>query len=175
VLPRWSTTIVEPRIQRILDELGIDLAELSDPHAADTRLARGRVPSDLDAALRALRADLASSVERLSQANNGVVAAEVIAGVKRSIEHRIERLERRVVAGMKRRETDLMRAIGTARGALFPHGARQERKLSWVPFLARYGPMLVDEMLHAARAHARGIVAGAPSLPASSAGTPARV
>jgi uncharacterized protein YllA (UPF0747 family) len=175
VVPRWSTTIVEPRVDKLLAELGVDREAIADPHAVEGRLARMQVPSEMDAGLRALRESLGAGLDQLARANDGVVANEVVDGVKRTIEHRLERLERRIVAGVKRRETDLMQKIGTARGALYPHGAKQERKLAWVPFLARYGPALVEEMLESARSYARGIISGSPSLPTSSAGKPAHV
>ncbi len=163
VVPRWSTTIVEPRIQRLLAKLDVSVAELADPHAVETRLARTRLASEIEAALNALRGDLASNIDALKRANDGVVADQVVEGVRRNIVHRIERLERRVVAGAKRREVDLMRDVSTARGALYPHGSRQERKLGWVPFLARNGPALVEAMIDAARVHARSLVE-APAL-----------
>jgi bacillithiol biosynthesis cysteine-adding enzyme BshC len=174
VVPRWSTTIIEPRVQKMLDDLGVNQESIADPHAVEGKLARIRVPAEMDAGLRGLREGLQKELDRLARANDGVVANEVLEGVKRTIEHRLERLERRVVAGVKRRETDLMRAIGTARGALYPHGAKQERKLAWVPFLARYGPSLVDEMLAAARQHARALVGASPSLPSRKESVAAR-
>jgi len=84
--------------------------------------------------------------------------AGVIDGAQRSIRHRLDRLERRIVAASKRRETDTMTQIGTARGALFPLGTRQERALNILPFMARHGSMIVDRMIAAARTHARGLV-----------------
>lgn len=158
VVPRWSTTIVEPRIQKLLTKLDASMAELSDPHAVETRLARARVAPDIRSSLDALRADLASNLEALARANDGIVSSDVTDGVRRNIEHRLDRLERRIVAGAKRRETELMRDIGTARGALYPHGVRQERKLGWLPFLARNGPSLAHAMIDAARVHAQTLV-----------------
>jgi uncharacterized protein YllA (UPF0747 family) len=174
VVPRWSTTIIEPRVQKMLDDLGVDRESIADPHAVEGKLARARVPSEMDAGLRALREGLDNDVRRLTRANDGVVANDVLEGVKREIEHRLERLERRIVAGVKRRETELMRRIATVRGALYPHGAKQERKLAWVPFLARYGPSLVNEMLVAARQHARALVGVSPSLPSPKESVAAR-
>ena len=65
---------------------------------------------------------------------------------------------------MKRREAEEMRRVAALHGALCPDGAPQERKVSFVPFLARYGRGLIDDMLAAATAHARGIVAGQPGV-----------
>jgi uncharacterized protein YllA (UPF0747 family) len=90
------------------------------------------------------------------------VSDPVIDGVRKAIEHRVDRLERRLVAAVKRKETEVMRKLGTARGSLFPFGVKQERKLGYIPFLARYGPPLLDQMLEGARAHARSL-SGAPS------------
>ena len=66
-----------------------------------------------------------------------------------------------------------MRTVASARGALLPYGARQERKLSYVPFLTRNGPALIERMLEAARTHARALLLGAPSMSAPTASTPA--
>jgi hypothetical protein len=88
--------------------------------------------------------------------------------------HRLERLERRVVAGAKRREDGLMHRIATVRGALYPHGAKQERKLGWLPFLVREGMPLAEQMLAAATQHAQALVSGAPTLPSAKAPVAAR-
>jgi bacillithiol synthase len=164
VVPRWSATIVEPRVQAILDKFALTAESIADPHAVDGRIARERLPAETAQALTMLRADITSDIERLRKTSDGLVPPTVLDGVARSLAHRLERLERRFVAGVKNRETTVMRQLATARGALFPHGARQERKLAYIPFLARYGPALLEQMLGAARAHARTLVLTTPSV-----------
>jgi uncharacterized protein YllA (UPF0747 family) len=175
VVPRWSATIVEPRIQRILDQLGLTVEDLADPHAADGRVARDHLSPDATRALADLRGDLRTDIERLRRSSGGLVPDPVLDGLAHAIEHRLERTERRLLAGVKRREVEAMRQLATARGALFPHGVRQERKLAFIPFLARYGQPLLDRMLIDARGHARSLMAGAPPVPSSLVGAPARV
>lgn len=175
VVPRWSTTILEPRIQRVLDALGVDASSLADVHAVEGRLARERVPSDAARALTALRANTGTEIANLRRVANDLLPDAVFEGAHRSIEHRLERLERRLLASVKRRETEVMRQLGTARGALYPHGARQERKLAFIPFLARYGPTLIDEMLAAAGAHARDVIGRAPAMSGAARSAPAAV
>lgn len=175
VAPRWSTTIIEPRIRKCLDELGLSAEDLTDPHAAENRMARKRIAPGVDAAIHLLRADLARALDALRKADGDLLSARALDGARRGIEHRIERLERRVLAGVKRREASLIRDIAAVRGSLFPGGIRQERRLAFVPFLAKYGPALVDDMLAAARAHARALVGDAPALTAPSVATAARV
>ena len=158
VVPRWSATILEPRIQRVLDALGVSADELAKPDAVETRVAREHISPAALKALAELRASVESGVDGLRAAAGELVPAPVLDGLHRSLEHRLARAERRLVAGVKRRETELMRAVATARGSLYPYGTPQERKLAYIPFLARYGPELVNDLLDGARAHARLIV-----------------
>jgi uncharacterized protein YllA (UPF0747 family) len=72
--------------------------------------------------------------------------------------HRVARLERRALAAIARRESDTMRDLGTARGALYPGGKRQERALNLLPLLARHGDVLLEQMIAGARAHATALV-----------------
>jgi len=87
--------------------------------------------------------------------------------------HRLERAERRFLAAVKRRETDAMRRVAVLRGSLFPYGAPRERALSYVPFLARYGQELIDEMVMQAETHARGIIGGVQATATPHAAVPA--
>lgn len=158
VVPRWSTSIVEPRVQRVLDEFDIAAESLADPHAVESRIARAHLPPDSSEALHRLRADVAGQLDRLRTGSRDLVNERVVDGLRRSIEHRLDRMERRLAAAVKRRETEVMRKLATARGSLYPFGVKQERKLGYIPFLARYGPPLLEQMLAQATAHARALV-----------------
>lgn len=175
VVPRWSATIVEPRVQQMLDELGVTMESLTDPHAVETRLARLHLPRRTDEALHELRRELEARLAALAAASDGLVPTAVIDGMRKSLDHRLDRLERRFAAGVKRRETDLMRSVAAVRGVLFPHGSRQERKLAYVPFLARYGPDVIERMLEEARGYANSLVAATHRLDSPASQSPARV
>ncbi|MFI5228892.1 MAG: bacillithiol biosynthesis BshC [Gemmatimonadales bacterium] len=173
VVPRWSATIVEPRVRRILDDLRLDVDAFAEPHSAERLVAEQHVPAEVKAALAALQSDVDHDVAALAVAGSGLLADAVIDGFRRAAEHRIARLGRRVLAAVKRRETDIMTRLATARGSLYPDGVRQERTLAFAPLLARYGPALVDDMLVSARAHARAHIPHAPptASPQSSTAT----
>jgi uncharacterized protein YllA (UPF0747 family) len=175
VLPRWSATIVEPRVQQMLDELGVTIQDLIDPHAVETRLARAHLPRHTDEALRDLRNELEARLAALAVSSDALVPGAVLDGIRKSIDHRLDRLERRFAAAVKRRESTLMGTVAAARGALYPHGARQERRLAYIPFLARYGPDLIDRMLGEARLYAHALIAAGHRLDSPAAQSPARV
>ena len=177
VVPRWSVTIIEPHVARILGRFGLAVDDLSDPHAAEGRLARDAVPAAVERAVSQLRQDVdrrAGAIGDGAAASGLGLADPVVEGARRSIQHRIDRLERRIVAAVKRREAEMMRQIATARGALYPLGTRQERAINAVPFLARHGQALVAQMVAAAGDHARELVGTATAPDTRADGTRTR-
>ena len=161
VVPRWSTTILEPHVVRLLSRLGIEESELADPHRVEGRLARAAVPAAMVSALTTFRAEIDGRSRAMTAASEDSafpLPSEVVDGARKAIQHRVDRLERRIVAAAKRREAETMTQIGTARGALYPLGIRQERALNIIPILARHGRVVVDSMRDAARVHARSLV-----------------
>jgi len=160
-VPRWSCTILEPHVAEVLARLRLDPEVLRDPHAAETRVAKGRLPEGVSSALTRLGTSLTESLSALASADAELVSPAAIDGARRNIAARIARLERRYTAAMKRRVADVVQQIGTARGSLYPGGKRQERVLNLLPLLARYGEPLLADMQGAARQHAALLIGAA--------------
>jgi len=164
VSPRWACEIIEADALAALDALAIDEALLRDPHAAETELARRSVSDGVQDALERLRIAMDTQLRALRDAiarDDAIVAPEVMSGVERDVQHKLTRFERRVLAGVKRREEALMRRVAQVRGWIRPHGASPERVLNLMPVLARYGPSVLTRMHEAALEHARTLVQGA--------------
>jgi bacillithiol biosynthesis cysteine-adding enzyme BshC len=159
-VPRWSATIVEPHVRRALDRLGIDVEDLADPHAVETRLAKAALPNAIVSQLEALRAAIDEHTGALEGDGDAtaLVPAQVIEGTRRLLRFRLDRLERRYTAAIKRTDERTARDVALVRGALYPFGVRQERALNALPMLARLGPVLWDRMLVQARQHADALV-----------------
>jgi uncharacterized protein YllA (UPF0747 family) len=167
VVPRWSTTIVEESIQRILDRYEVGIADLRDFDALLTRIVRDRMPESLADPLESIRTTLADQTEALAKAaGHERIDPKIIDGIKAQLDLRIGRGERRIIAALKRNEEELRRDLGTARGSLYPDGVRQERVLSFVPFLARYDAPLIERMLVEAGAYASRLVGAEAAAPA---------
>jgi bacillithiol biosynthesis cysteine-adding enzyme BshC len=155
-VPRWSGFLIEPHIARALEELGATVEELRDPHLLEGRVARAEIPPPVRALLDETRqriADLAPTLTETAQRSALPAQTSVIEGSVRQLLHKLDRLERRVVAAVKRRGSERLHALATARGALFPGGVPQERALNMVPFLAKYGDEVLQRVLSATRAH----------------------
>jgi bacillithiol synthase len=164
-VPRWSGLIVEPHVQRILERTGLEVDHLANADATIGRLAREQLPEQVRDALAGYRAALERAGDDLSAAiaaaGNSLVSEEVLRGARNSIGHRLDRLERRIVAASKRKQEKLVSDIETARASLFPLGRPQERVLNLMPLLARHGEPLLQAMLERAREHATTLVEGA--------------
>jgi uncharacterized protein YllA (UPF0747 family) len=160
-VPRWSCTIIEPKVQRLLDKYDITPTALQDPHAPERRHASRAMPPEARNALAVARgqvADLDATLRAFAHADPSLLSEQVAEGHALRAAWLVGRLERRILAAVKRREDDAMRAIATARGSLAPFGQRQERTLNFLPFYARYGDPLIDEMRMAAAEHARKLI-----------------
>jgi uncharacterized protein YllA (UPF0747 family) len=160
-VPRWSCTIIEPKVQRLLDKYDVTPTALHDPHAPERRHASRAMPPGARTAIEIARgqvAELDAKLRALAHADPPLLDEQVAEGHARRAAFLVGRLERRVLAAVKRREDDAMRAIATARGSLAPFGQRQERTLNFLPFYARYGDPLIDDMRAAAADHARRLI-----------------
>jgi uncharacterized protein YllA (UPF0747 family) len=62
------------------------------------------------------------------------------------VQHEGRELEKKLMQVWKRRQEESMSQIRRAAGHLFPHGGLQERTLSILGYLARYGPELPARM-----------------------------
>ena len=161
IVPRWSCMIIEPHIERILEKLYLLPEDLRDPHEVETRVARSHVPKVVLEELEATRALIDQRLDALTdavaQADSGINAA-LTGGLRANLTRRLDRFERRLIAGAKKRHADIMLEIATARGALYPFGKHQERAINFVPLLARYGLALRDDMRTEADRHAAQLV-----------------
>ena len=160
-VPRWSGTIVEPEVARLLDQYRLTIDDLRDPHAAENRFARDALPPDVREALQALRESIDSGIGALREADEADLAPDTVPeGARRAMLHRLKRLERRYIAGVKRANEAAMRDIATLRGWLFPHGVRQERALNFIPILARHGPDAIDALSRRVDEHVATVLLG---------------
>jgi bacillithiol biosynthesis cysteine-adding enzyme BshC len=157
-VPRWSGFVIEQRIQKILERHSLTVEDFRDPHMVESRMAKESLPEQFRNGMNELRdaADkLTGNLARTEGAD--LVAPSVLDGLKRGINQRIDRLERRMAASVKRRGNTALHDAQIARGFLFPFGTPQERALNLIPLLARNGNDLFERVLEETRKHAERI------------------
>jgi uncharacterized protein YllA (UPF0747 family) len=167
-LPRWSGVIVEPRVDRVLEKFGVQLTELfSPPGALEGRLVRAQVPAEAVEALDRLRRALEEGYAVLERAATEIdpTLARPTQAARQQALGGTQDIEKKLVQHLKRRQETELGQLARARTAIVPNGKPQERVLTVAPFLARYGPALLPELIDAFRAWYRGALE-APSQPA---------
>ncbi len=163
VLPRWSATIIEPVIDRMLGRLGMVFNDIKPPHQAERRMGDRAMPPLVRDTLEALRRDVDAKLNVLRDSPEGtaMVHAQTIEGARHQLKFRIDRLERRFRAAALKAETTALKDLGSVRAALMPEGQRQERVLNPLPLVARHGEALMDLLRAGAATHATHMLGGA--------------
>jgi len=149
VWPRLSLTLVEPAITRLLGRHGLGPGTVPGGVASRReQLLREGDPIGIEALFQGLREGLNGSyagvVERLAamdevlghlaRQNRGRVAANV------------DWLERKARQVLRQRGAVGLGQLDRIEAALWPRGGPQERLANVFPFLARWGPGLLDEV-----------------------------
>jgi bacillithiol biosynthesis cysteine-adding enzyme BshC len=143
LVPRFSATLVEPKIQRLLERYGLAVRDaFSGPEALRQQLAERSLPRDLqaafDAANKSLETSMAAIRERLAKLDRTLVDAAQTATSK--MHYQLERLYTQAARAELQKGEVVGRHAETLSQALYPNKALQERSIGGIYFAVRYGP-----------------------------------
>ena len=149
MLPRYSATLIDPKLQRHLDAYDLALSDLwQDPGALLAAVARAVGGGDTEALFAESIAQMEPVLDRL-QAHAAAVdgtlerAAE---GAANRVRGELGKLEEKVQRALRQRDETLQRRLGTLQAHLYPAGSLQERKLSVTGYLAKFSDGLIDAL-----------------------------
>jgi len=150
VLPRFSATLIEPKIGEMLKQHGLTLERVFAESAASLTqlLAAQAIPEEgkrrLEAAGTALEAELAALLEWMRGLDAGLGRPAETAASK--MRYQMSRLRRLAANFQLQREASLTRQADALSQALYPGGALQERVHGAAYYFARYGFGLAEEL-----------------------------
>lgn len=147
VYPRASVTLIEAKVRKVLDKFGLGVEDFRRPtHEVAARVLREELPEDVVEALAWLRRALGEGYGRLAEAAKKVDATlgGPVIGARNAAYVQLEEVEKKIAAHLKTRNAVGLEQLEKARTNLFPLGQPQERVLSVMPYLARYGPELLQ-------------------------------
>jgi bacillithiol biosynthesis cysteine-adding enzyme BshC len=149
VVPRFSATLVEPKIQRLIERHGITVLDVfSGPESLRQRLAARNLPRDLQAAFDVAKTSMETSLtairEKLAKLDPTLVDAAQTAASK--MQHQLERLYMQATRAELRQGELIGRHAETLSQSLYPDKGLQERAIGGMYFLARYGPELLGQI-----------------------------
>jgi bacillithiol biosynthesis cysteine-adding enzyme BshC len=160
VVPRWSATVIEPAVDRMLGRLGMVFDDIRAPHVAERRIGERAMPAGVRDALASMQVIIDQQIAALAEAQHArpLVAPDVLEGARKQFHHRVERLERRVRAAATRGEEQAMADLSAIRSLVLPRGERQERSLNYAPLFARHGDVLWAQLKAGAAMHAGSLI-----------------
>ncbi len=147
IVPRATLTLLEPRVGQLLERFHLSLPDLVlEPEQLASRVLRAQLPPDFEATLAKARDSVGEIFRGVAEAIAAVdPTLRATAGqTSGHIQGHLHQLERKAIQALKRREAETRQQVQRVREALMPSGKPQERIFPVLPFLARYGPRLLD-------------------------------
>lgn len=154
IRPRHGWTLVEGKVRKVLEKLDVEPEALE---AGEEAVIRKEVeesrPAPVEEALGALRAALGEGVGRVESAVDAHLPGirSAVGKTKSEVFGAVSELERRIDARVRERREVLIRQIRKCGVHLYPDGVPQERRISPLYYLARYGPSLVEALAERTR------------------------
>ena len=149
--PRASATILDAASARFLakHDLPFETLQARDESALN-RLLAASLPESVDRTLKDAEDTIA---EKMAALIESVPAVDpTLEGAARStlgkLQHDLSSLRGKVISAAKKRDETLRRQFFRAQAQAFPDGIPQERALGSIGFLNRYGPALVQRLVH---------------------------
>jgi bacillithiol synthase len=146
IVPRFSATIVEPKVQRWLRQYEITVLDvLQGAEALRHMLAASSLPLELqsafDHATESVEESFSSLRDSLAKLDPTLVEASLTGASK--VRYQLDRLRERAMAAELRRSEVVARHAEGLSQALYPADALQERGVAGVYYVARHGTELL--------------------------------
>jgi len=152
VLPRFSATLVEPKAERVLTRYGFSLPDLFEGReSVGEKIATKSLPPDLQARFSEAYANVDKTMTALRD-SIGKLDSTLIRTSDRArmgMWHQVSSLQRKAARAEILRNDVISRHTKTVCDALFPNRVLQEREISGLSFLARYGTELLTQLYDA--------------------------
>ncbi len=152
VHPRLGATIVESKIQKVLDKFDVTKQRLEMPsHELASDLARDEIPEAATAALGRIRGAIGQGSAELTQAVRDLdpTLKGPIGHARGAAFEAFAEAEKKIMQAVKREQEIVLRQIEKARLHLHPDGKPQERVMNASYYLARFGASFVQDVYDA--------------------------
>lgn len=149
ILPRFSATVVEPKLQGLLERYGLTLPDVfAGEEALREKIAARILPPELQSAFERAGAGLEVSLGEIRKAlvrlDKTLAEAADNAGAK--MQHQLESLRGRAARAELRQSEIAGRHAQQLSASLYPNKNLQERETAGVAYLARHGTDLLREI-----------------------------
>jgi bacillithiol biosynthesis cysteine-adding enzyme BshC len=148
-MSRAGFTLLEPRTRKLLERYSLTLPQVFDhPDALRDRIARKLVPDTVEHAFAETATKVTNQIERLRAELERFdpTLAAAFDKSRAKIVYQLEKSRGKVARETLRRDDRAQADASYLIGLLYPHRHLQERFYSILPFLAKHGLDLVDQL-----------------------------
>lgn len=149
IVPRFSATLIEPKMQRLFEKHGISITDVfNGPESLRQHIATRHLPHDLQAAFEAAKqsfdANFSSVKEKLEKLDKTLVDAAETSRSK--MQHQLEKLYAQAARAEAQKGELVSRHAEMISQMVYPEKGLQERGIGGMYFLARYGSDLLHSL-----------------------------
>lgn len=150
--PRAGFTLVDERIHKRMVRYQLSPADLyRRQELLRDEIAKRLVPSTLKDSVERTQNTFSSALNALSRdlQRFDVTLAAALETSRRKIEYQVGKISRKTAKQIMARDEQATRDAASLSGLVFPENHLQERLYSIIPFIARFGPGLIDDLYSA--------------------------
>jgi len=142
IYPRASVTIVEEKVEKILERFSLSLLDLfQDLELVKSRVAGQMAQLNVNELFDGARLSLQETLERIKEPLGSIDPTLVgaLENTTKKVVSNVDTLKEKAAAAQKRQHEVALRQIDKAANLVFPHSHFQERELNVLYFLNKYG------------------------------------
>jgi len=152
VFPRTGFTLLDEQARGQMKKYRLDPADLMQREQVLHDTIAGRlVPASLRGSLEKTGESFKASLDALSAELRGfdISLAAALETGRRKIDYQMGKIARKTATQMTVRDEQATRVASALSGLVYPENHLQERFYSIIPFIAKFGPGLIDELYSA--------------------------
>ena len=151
IFPRVSITLIEKKISKILIKQKIEIKKIvRKPNETSQNLIKNRISKPLKEILNKTQSSIEQNLQKLKipliQFDPNL--KDILDKSSSKIQFELKWVEKKVLQAHKKQHQIVISQIDKIKNHLFPHQHLQERYLSWVPYLIKYGWGFTETILN---------------------------
>ena len=148
-VPRVSVEIIENKVRKVLDKFGLEPSAFRQPFDQLTsQLMRDDLPAGVSDTISLLREQIRAGYATLADESQNIdpTLRGPLDNARNASHKALADVEKKIVSHLKKKNEVALEQLRRASTNLYPQGAPQERVISAVSYLARYGTAFLDEV-----------------------------
>jgi len=147
VMPRASAEVIEHKVRKVLDKFSLEPAAFHQPiEQLASQVMRDDLPAEVSGTVTALGEQIRAAYAALVDATQSIdpTLRGPIENARNASHKALNDIEKKIVSHLKKKNEVSVEQLRKASANLYPNGEPQERALSGISYLARYGTDFLD-------------------------------